>query len=461
MNVYEEWLQQYFDEVTPREFYRVIFPKGELDKKDAFTAGKYTGIIVAVTKKKDSNGRPKVKRYTITDDLDAVDFVTNTDDFCLCSPISYAGKARTAAAARYLYGIAVDVDHLKTTAERQAAGLIDLWNGHIMRAERIPKPTFIVSSGSGIHLYYVLRRPVPMYERIAKQLQRLKHELTALIWNEGIVDIEDDRDVQQEGIYQGFRMPWTITKDGSRARAFETGEKVTLEYLNEFVTRQNRVTEFEYKSDLSLKEAAAKYPDWYRERIEEERPRKYWNVSRRLYDWWKGEILHKARVGHRYYCLMTLAIYAAKCSRYDPKHNPNPVTYEELEADCFEIMERFESLTDDEKNHFTAADVQDALEAFQDRWNMYPRDTIAYRSGIDIKHNKRNGRKQADHVHMMNLIRDEINHNTTWNRIGNGRHSKRDLVEQWQREHPDGRKCDAIRDLHIDRKTVSKYWKNE
>ena len=103
MNVYEEWLQQYFDEVTPREFYRVIFPKGELDKKDAFTAGKYTGIIVAVTKKKDSNGRPKVKRYTITDDLDAVDFVTNTDDFCLCSPISYAGKARTAAAARLIF----------------------------------------------------------------------------------------------------------------------------------------------------------------------------------------------------------------------------------------------------------------------------------------------------------------------------------------------------------------------
>ena len=464
MKVHEDWLQQYFDEVTPREFYRAIFPKGELDTKDAFTQGKYCGIIVAVTDelKKDGSGKPKVKRYTITDDLDAVDYVTGTDDFCLCSPISYAGKTRTAAAARFLYGIAVDVDHLISTEDRPAAGVIDLWNGHVIRTERIPKPTYIVSSGSGIHLYYVLKRPVPMYERIVKQLQRMKHELTEKAWHDTIVDIDDVRDIQQEGIYQGFRMPGTITKDGRRARAFETGEKVTLEYLNDFVSKQNRVTQFEYKSKLTLKEAAAKYPEWYTERIEEGRPRKYWNVNRRVYDWWKDEIMQKGRVGHRYYCLMTLATYAAKCSRYDPKHNPQPVTYEELEADCFRIAQRFERLTDNERNHFTAADVQDALEAYQDRWIMYPRDTIAYRSGIDIKTNKRNGAKQADHLEEARAIRDirSRRRGEAWD-AHNGRKPKRDLVEQWQAEHPNGRKCDAIRDLGITRPTISKYWKKE
>lgn len=457
MNALTAWLDQYFDEEDPVDFYRAIFPEGELDQKDAYTHGKYTGIIVAVTKDKKEDGRPKVKRYTITDELDAVRRVLQTDDFCLCSPISYAGKERTASAARYLYGIAIDMDHVRIK-DGKPVGLIDLWNGHILRAERIPKPTYIVSSGSGLHLYYVLQKPVPMYTRIAKQLQRMKHELTRLVWNEGLVSIQDDRDIQQEGIYQGFRMPGTITKNGNRARAFLTGDKVTVEYLNGFIPQKDRVTDFEYKSKLTLAEAKAKYPEWYEARIERKEGRKYWNVNRALYDWWKDKILSEARVGHRYFCLSMLAMYAEKCSRYDPKHNPRPVTQEELEHDAFEIMEHFESLTETEDNHFTSADVLAALEAFQDKWNTYPREAIEYRSGIQIQANKRNGRTRADHIRMMNFVRDELNHNTTWNRIGNGRKPKRDIVLSWRKEHPQGRKADCIRDTGCDRKTVTKYW---
>lgn len=35
MNAITEYLSQYFDELEPKEFYRVIFPKGELDEKGA------------------------------------------------------------------------------------------------------------------------------------------------------------------------------------------------------------------------------------------------------------------------------------------------------------------------------------------------------------------------------------------------------------------------------------------
>lgn len=52
MNVFTEWLERYFDEVGPMEFYRGIFPKGELDTRGSFTKGKYTGIVVAITKGK-------------------------------------------------------------------------------------------------------------------------------------------------------------------------------------------------------------------------------------------------------------------------------------------------------------------------------------------------------------------------------------------------------------------------
>ena len=52
MNVFTEWLNQYFDELEAEEFYRMVFPTGELDSEGAKTPGKYTGIILQVTKDK-------------------------------------------------------------------------------------------------------------------------------------------------------------------------------------------------------------------------------------------------------------------------------------------------------------------------------------------------------------------------------------------------------------------------
>lgn len=351
MNIFTEWLNQYFDELETEEFYRMVFPAGELDTEGAMTPGKYTGIILQVTKDKKKDGRPKVKRYNLYDDLAAVQEAVKTENFCIISPLSYAGKERTAANARMMYAITVDLDNIRTDGDKPI-GLLNLWNGHITRAERIPKPTAIVSSGTGLHLYYILDRPIPLFKNIVEQLQTFKQKLTWLIWNESIVDIKDDRDIQQEGIFQAFRMVGTITKNGDRARAFLTGDKVSMEYLNEFVDEKSRVTQFKYKSELTKAQAKEKYPEWYERRIENGEPKGVWHVNRALYDWWKKKIFEGARVGHRYNCLMVLTTYAMKCSMYDEKHNPEPVTYEELEKDCFDFMEYLESLTDDENNHF-------------------------------------------------------------------------------------------------------------
>lgn len=455
-NTLTDWLATYFDEVTPQEFYRDLFPQGELDIKDGFTKGKYTAIAVEVTRQKKADGKPKIKRHTITDDLEMITQLTQSENFCLCSPLSYCGKSRTAENARVMYAIAVDLDKVRIKDDGTPQGLIDLWNGHIKRAERIPVPTYIVSSGTGLHLYYIMERGIALYADTAKQLQNLKHELTELIWNEGIVNIRDDREIQQEGIYQGFRMVGTITKLGERVRAFQTGGKVSMEYLNEFV--ENKVTSHTEYNKLTLKQAKEKFPEWYERRIERKEPKGVWHVSRNLYDWWKREILRKGRVGHRYYCLMTLAMYAQKCSMYDSKHNPNPVTYEELENDCFEIMEFFETLTDNESNHFDESDVMDALESFNERWITYPRESIEYRSGIAIQANKRNGRKQADHIKLMNFVRDELNNNKDW-RKGNGRKPKKDIIEKWQQSHPNGTVTECSKALNVSRTTVYKYWK--
>lgn len=459
MNALTEWLYDHFQDVEPREFYRIIFPSGELEKRGEYVKGKYNGIVVAVTGRKKWNGKAEIKRYTMTDDLDAVDVACDSDDFCLCSPISYVGKSRTADHARVMYAIAVDVDRLQMYDDGRPLGLINLWERHIERLKRLPKPTFIVSSGSGLHLYYVLDRPIPLFRETVVDLQEYKRELTRLIWHDTIVNIKSVHDIQQEGIFQGFRMPGTITKAGARAVAFRTGDRVSIDYLNSFVSDIYKVTHFAYKSDLRLADAAEKYPEWYDRRVVRKEKRGAWAVNRAVYDWWLGQIRKGATVGHRYYCMMTLAIYARKCSQYDEKRNPDPVTREELERDCFSLVDQFDEMTDNESNHFDNDDVIDALEAYDDRWITFPRSSVEYRSGITIPANKRNGQKQADHLEEARAIRDirSRRRGEAWD-AHNGRKSKRDRVQAWRLDHPGGTKADCVRETGISKPTVLKHW---
>lgn len=61
-------------------------------------------------------------------------------------------------------------------------------------------------------------------------------------------------------------------------------------------------------------------------------------------------------------------------------------------------------------------------------------------------------------VERQSLIRDEINQNKTWNKIGNGRKPKKDIVQKWRLEHPEGKKADCIRDTGLTKPTVYKWW---
>ena len=101
-----EYLEHYCEEITPREFYRKIFPEGELDVKGEFNKGKYIGVALSIAQK-------KICRYSVTDDLDIIDELCGSDDFCIMSPISYAGKSRESKNARFLYALAFDLDGIR------------------------------------------------------------------------------------------------------------------------------------------------------------------------------------------------------------------------------------------------------------------------------------------------------------------------------------------------------------
>ena len=249
-------LEQFLEQVTPFEFYREIFPEGSFERKGHFEDSKPNGIVVSLPGRGGSvngialeiEGDGKAKRYIITDDLKRLDELKDAD-FTIMAPISYFGRSRSGKFARFLYALAFDLDGVGMPQLRDVL--------HQMDKDILPKATFVVNSGTGLHLYYVLTEPVPMYPQNQTYLKELKFCLTEKIWNRFTSTLKEP---QMQGIMQGFRVVGSGTKlgRGYPVVAFRLGGRVELDTLLEYV---------------------------------------------------QDEI----HVGHRYHGIMTLAIYAKKC----------------------------------------------------------------------------------------------------------------------------------------------------
>ena len=378
----------------------------------------------------------------MTDDLEKLDEVVSRDNFCIMSPISYIGKSRQAKNARYLYAMAIDLDGI-TSKKRFNFLMQQIENGDQMMGFvwGLPRPTYVVSSGTGLHLYYVFQEPIPLFQNIVDELEKLKRRLTWQAWTQGASELHDN--VQYESLFQGFRIVGTATKNGDRTAAFQTGEKITVAYLNHYVPEEYRAKDFEYKSKFSLEEAQKKYPEWFERRIIQQKPRGTWTCKKDLYAWWKRKIHEGATQGHRYWCMMTLATYALKCG----------VPYEELLQDGIEMLDFLNSVGDE----FTMDDLIHSLEAYNGDYITYPIDTIIARTDIYIKKNKRNGRKQILHLKMARSNLEILNEDN--GKALQGRPAKANIVQLWQQEHPNGRKVDCIRDTGLSKPTVYKWWK--
>ena len=448
-----EYLETYCEEISPKEFYHLVFPEGELEKAGVIETGKYNAIAVSIGKK--GTKTEIIKRFTLTDDLNKIDELTASDDFTIISPISYAGKSRKSENGRFLYAIAIDVDNIKLKSYKgEPLGMVDLFyqfdgNGP---SNYLPKPTAIVSSGTGLHIYYIFKKAIPLFQNIVKKLNVLRQRLIWQLWTQGVTTSADN--VQYESLFQGFRMVGTRTKIGTRSRAFlvDEGKKVDIEYLNQFVPEQYRAENLTYKSDLTRRAAQEKYPEWYEKRIVKGEPKGHWIANKAVYKWWIKRIYEEASEGHRYWCIMALATYAKKCG----------VDRQTLEKDAMQLLPFLERMTKEETNHFTEADILDALEAYNDSYFTYPIEAISSRTDIKIERNKRNWQKQADHLEEARAIRDirQKRKGTKWT-DGNGRPSAQETVQEWRRMHPEGRKIDCERETGLSRPTVLKWWEKD
>ena len=394
--------------------------------------------------------------------------------FVVSTPATYVGRRRFKSNARYLYAIAIDLDEVGVPELSEVI--------HQQMIGMTPQANIIVNSGDGIHLYYILAKPMPLYPKVYETLTAIKKALTRLVWNKASSRTGELNQVQIQPIIQPFRVPGSRSKHGDIVTAWHNADAPlhTIETLNRFATKSSFKI---YNSGVSQEQAQALdkgaystnrltkarakelYPEWYQRRIEEGAPRKTWNVHRGLYEWWLNMLWtnEKVAVGHRYHCIMFLAVYAKKCN----------VPFDELKKDALKLVPRMEALTGNTGRHFSVQDALDALKAYKESSETYPRQLIEDRTGLRIDPNKRNYQKQTDHLEVARAIRDVKTKQRgmkSWDE-NNGRPKGSIVlaedspqyakVQEWRRNNPNSNnKSRCARETGLDRKTVRKWWQS-
>lgn len=464
MNILTDWLAERYPETAPMAFYRDLFPEGSL-ASDLSTKGAYMGILVRVLKRP---GEPeRAERHFIQDGLANIENTVRIaqafgNEFDLVSPVSYAGRRPMLDRAHELFAVVFDLDGVRIGDDGAPVGIEDLFFQMEDLPERgplLPTPTYVVSSGTGLHLYYMLDEPLRLWPNVCERLQLLRNSLTRRCWNQYVTDLS--KEPQLEGVVQAFRMVGSMAKDGEQVvRAFRTGGRVSIDYLNGFVSDEAaRVTPELYCARYTLDEARELWPEWDPDwrRKAAAVPETPWRVKRALFDWWCRRVEGGEPFdGNRYWCLFVAACYAAKCPE---------VTYEELESWAHSVRPLLDRLTKNEHNHFTEKDVQDAIAVYGNPISVkLRRDKVAEKTQLSMPVNKRNGRKQKQHMAVMRAIQGVTDPDGAW-RNKSGAPKKRDLIRAYAVEHPGASHSEIARALGVSRPTVIKWlrpgWREE
>mgnify|MGYP000003731657 FL=1 len=398
------------------------------------------------------DGQKKNRHRIILKDDEASLLFISGRKFAIMSPITYVGRNNTQENARYLYAMAFDLDGVSLRKHHKMFDLV--------KRGMMPMPNLIVNSGHGYHLYYLLEDPVPLHPVIVPLLNRLKHGMTNILWNMGTSELEDR---QYQSILQSFRLPGTLTKFGKRIRAFVCPgvDRYTLEDLNKYLYTYKLSPEelsictgkAKYNpKGVTLSEAERMWPEWYFSRVvQKKRVGRKWHVNRAVYDWWHNTLLSagdEIKVHHRYWCILTLVIYAVKCD----------IPRDEVLADALALVPKMDSYTDTEDNRFTDDDVHDAMLAYDENYNKWPIKTIEDTTLFRIERNRRNGRKQDEHLKRIRLLQTADYPNGDW-RNKNGRPLQLEIVQRWREENPNNNnKSQCAKETGLHRNTVSKWW---
>ena len=441
-----------FTEVSAMEVYRDIFRFGEgyIQRTDG-PADKYIANPIGYWKNdSDEHGHFRV---LFEDTFEETLRELQEADFAIVNGISYFGRRNLQEHASKMFAMIFDLDGVTDKT------LNSFLHG-AFAADAYPVPNYIILSGHGVHLYYIFEDPVPLFPYIKLQLKELKYAMTEKIWN-GYTSTLKKKQIQS--INQGFRVIGGKTKENAvekRVRAFKVSDiPFSLKAFGRYVPEAKQIDETKLfrESRMTLEEAKKAYPEWYEKVVvKKNRKAKRWKIEEKvngdnpyaLYDWWLRKIHEGAAYTHRYFCVMCLAIYAAKCN----------VPRKRLREDAYGLKQFLNDIYPEEP--FRDKDIKSALECYDLKYVRFPLRDIEVISGISIKRNKRNGRPQATHVKIMSSTRDILYPDGSWRNMAGrpvGSGTKEKAVKEYAEAHPEATVTEIAKAVGVSRTTVYKY----
>ena len=256
------------------------------------------------------------------------------------SPIGFYGNKAISKNASLLFAFNIDVDYVSTQ------NLQNLIDG--IKTGIYPVPTMIVNTGIGVHIWYVLNKPIKLYNSVRSDVSKFKQRLVELLWNEST---SESRNKDNQGFMQDSRVVGSQTKLGKDyiTRGFEwgTGDRVSIEYLESFISRDEFGNELpklklvpyydlekinilkgqlidklpEYKDEIlemkltiKMLEAGIDYPEWFKSKILNKNSHTHIVLSEKTYYNYLEEVILNARVGYRYKMAAMLFVLGVKCN---------------------------------------------------------------------------------------------------------------------------------------------------
>ena len=480
-------LSTYFEKECLKDFFRMLFPEGTLQKKGEYNNLKPNVIIMAKSTRLNKDKSEYVRKpYIIFDELENLEYFENAMSAYLV-PATYMGGRRLNDNASRIHSMTFDLDDVKP---ENLLNLLYLIDQHL-----IPKPTYISNSGHGLHLYYVFKQSISAQRNNLKELTDFKKALTDVLWT----PLTSNKcNIEYQSITQGFGLPGSASKlgKGYPVEVYRVGDVTTLHELmvylsfqaetieisaletvlqreemdrindneniglkakkHDFDSLDSKVSRIKTKFDvgrletfskLSLAEAKNKYSEWYEKRIINKQPVGCWKTSEKLYTWWLDKMYTEVQVGKRYHSVAVLAALAYKSG----------VEFNRLKEDALSMIDHFNQLDGADDKPFKKKDVISALTMYHVKHSRLSLKMIEYKTGVVIKRNKRNGLTREENLKVARLRQiQQLEEGKNW-REGNGRKSKEDLVKAYINDNPGKSPTAYARELGVSRPTIYKY----
>ena len=489
-------LEDAFPKVVANEVYRAAFPENSLESSDELEehTGKGNAIRMDVINRwfvdehKDKHVKITGVQSVVTEDLIGLMVMPkaiNTDNllFSNTNLNTYFGNRRLTHMIDKIHGFIIEVDDV--ISEEQINAFVSK-----LQSGLVPIPNYLVNSGHGFHIYYILDKPVDFHNQQYAVKPVLTNILTAIrnLW--WTADVSDTKP-ETIDINKAFTIIGTSNRKNKDllVTAFRTGSvKCSLEFIRSFIDEPDDNKDYDIsfprRSKYSKEECISLFPNWavtiWPEEFDEEtrsrllnenetnRKRKasveriigdsnYSVCSVSLYNWFYRLISNPKNIkhGNRYKCMLCLAIYGVKCN----------VSQEQVRQDLEALLPLYNSIEKkyyDEKFILNQVDINNALSVYKRPLsNLYTYEWIMENTGIEYEPMTRRRPKgerltQAEHLKLARESLDKSYPNGSWRAHSDGETKRKILA--FIHENPSASIKDCISGGICSQSSAYKYW---